>query len=224
MSIRIVIADDQAVVRSGFRAILEDEPDLEVVGDAEDGLAAVELARGRSVDVVLMDIRMPRLDGLEATRRLAGPGVEHPIDVIVVTTFDVDDYVFGALRAGAAGFLLKDASPDTLTAAIRAVASGHGLIAPEVTRRLIARFAATAPDPARRHDLERLSERERQVLLEVAHGRSNGQIARRLFIEEATVKSHVSSILLKLGLHSRVQAVILAYETGLVSPGAATET
>jgi DNA-binding NarL/FixJ family response regulator len=224
MSIRIVIADDQAVVRSGFRAILEDEPDLEVVGDAEDGLAAVELARGRSVDVVLMDIRMPRLDGLEATRRLAGPGVEHPIDVIVVTTFDVDDYVFGALRAGAAGFLLKDASPDTLTAAIRAVANGHGLIAPEVTRRLIARFAATAPDPARRHDLERLSERERQVLLEVAHGRSNGQIARRLFIEEATVKSHVSSILLKLGLHSRVQAVILAYETGLVSPGAATET
>jgi DNA-binding NarL/FixJ family response regulator len=224
MSIRIVIADDQAVVRSGFRAILEDEPDLEVVGDAEDGLAAVELARGRSVDVVLMDIRMPRLDGLEATRRLAGPGVEHPIDVIVVTTFDVDDYVFGALRAGAAGFLLKDASPDTLTAAIRAVANGHGLIAPEVTRRLIARFAATAPDPARRHDLERLSERERQVLLEVAHGRSNGQIARRLFIEEATVKSHVSSILLKLGLHSRVQAVILAYETGLVSPGAGTET
>jgi DNA-binding NarL/FixJ family response regulator len=224
MSIRIVIADDQAVVRSGFRAILEDEPDLEVVGDAEDGLAAVEVARSRSADVVLMDVRMPRLDGLEATRRLAGPGVEHPVDVIVVTTFDLDDYVFGALRAGAAGFLLKDAAPDTLTAAIRAVANGHGLIAPEVTRRLIARFAAATPDPARRHELERLSEREREVLLEVAHGRSNGQIARRLFIEEATVKSHVSSILLKLGLHSRVQAVILAYETGLVSPGAATAT
>jgi DNA-binding NarL/FixJ family response regulator len=224
MSIRVVIADDQAVVRSGFRAILEDEPDLEVVGDAEDGLAAVEVARSRSADVVLMDVRMPRLDGLEATRRLAGPGVEHPVDVIVVTTFDLDDYVFGALRAGAAGFLLKDAAPDTLTAAIRAVANGHGLIAPEVTRRLIARFAAATPDPARRHELERLSEREREVLLEVAHGRSNGQIARRLFIEEATVKSHVSSILLKLGLHSRVQAVILAYETGLVSPGAATAT
>jgi DNA-binding NarL/FixJ family response regulator len=223
MSIRIVIADDQAVVRSGFRAILEDEPDLEVVGDAEDGLAAVEVARGRSADVVLMDIRMPRLDGLEATRRLAGPGVQHPIDVIVVTTFDLDDYVFGALRAGAAGFLLKDAAPETLTAAIRAVANGHGLIAPEVTRRLIARFAATTPDPARRHELESLSEREREVLLEVAHGGSNSQIARRLFIEEATVKSHVSSILLKLGLHSRVQAVILAYETGLVSPGAVTE-
>jgi DNA-binding NarL/FixJ family response regulator len=223
VSIRIVIADDQAVVRSGFRAILEDEPDLEVVGDAADGLAAVEVARSRSADVVLMDIRMPRLDGLEATRRLAGPGVEHPIDVIVVTTFDLDDYVFGALRAGAAGFLLKDAAPETLTAAIRAVANGHGLIAPEVTRRLIARFAATTPDPARSHELERLSEREREVLLEVAQGRSNGQIARRLFIEEATVKSHVSSVLLKLGLHSRVQAVILAYETGLVTAGARPE-
>ena len=223
MSIRIVIADDHAVVRSGFRAILEDEPDLEVVGDAEDGLAAVEVARGRGADVVLMDIRMPRLDGLEATRRLAGPGVEHPIDVIVVTTFDLDDYVFGALRAGAAGFLLKDASPETLTAAVRAVADGHGLIAPEVTRRLIARFAAATPDPTRGHELERLSNREREVLLEVARGRSNGQIARRLFIEEATVKSHVSSVLLKLGLHSRVQAVILAYETGLVSPATRTE-
>jgi DNA-binding NarL/FixJ family response regulator len=224
VSIRIVIADDQAVVRSGFRAILEDEPDLEVIGDAADGLAAVEVARTRSADIVLMDIRMPRLDGLEATRRLAGPGVEHPIDVIVVTTFDLDDYVFGALRAGAAGFLLKDAAPETLTAAIRAVANGHGLIAPQVTRRLIARFAATTPDPARRHELESLSEREREVLLEVAHGRSNSQIARRLFIEEATVKSHVSAILLKLGLHSRVQAVILAYETGLVSPGTPVET
>jgi len=219
MSIRILIADDQAVVRSGFRAILEDEPDLEVIGDAADGVAAVELARRRKADVVLMDIRMPRLDGLEATRRLAGAGVEEPIDVIVVTTFDLDDYVFGALRAGAAGFLLKDASPETLLAAIRAVAAGQGLIAPEVTRRLISHFAASAPDPTRRHELERLSEREREVLLEIAQGRSNGEIARRLFIEEATVKSHVSSILLKLDLHSRVQAVILAYESGLVSPG-----
>jgi DNA-binding NarL/FixJ family response regulator len=224
MSIRVVIADDQAVVRSGFRAILEDEPDVVVVGDADNGLVAVEVARGRRADVVLMDIRMPGLNGLEATGRLAGPGVEHPIDVIVVTTFDLDDYVFGALRAGASGFLLKDASPETLLAAIRAVANGQGLIAPEVTRRLIARFAATAPDPARKEDLERLTEREREVLLEVAHGRSNGQIAHRLFIEEATVKSHVSSILLKLGLRSRVQAVILAYETGLVSPGAPAET
>jgi DNA-binding NarL/FixJ family response regulator len=219
MSIRILIADDQAVVRSGFRAILEDEPDLEVVGDAADGSAAVELARRRKADLVLMDIRMPRLDGIEATRRLAGPGVEAPINVIVVTTFGLDDYVFGALRAGAAGFLLKDASPETLLGAIRAVAAGQGLIAPEVTRRLISHFAASAPDPTRRHELERLSEREREVLLEIAQGRSNGEIARRLFIEEATVKSHVSSILFKLGLHSRVQAVILAYESGLVSPG-----
>jgi DNA-binding NarL/FixJ family response regulator len=219
VSIRILIADDQAVVRSGFRAIFEDEPDLEVVGDAGDGLAAVELARRRQADVVLMDVRMPGLDGLEATRRLAGPGVEDPIDVIVVTTFDLDDYVFGALRAGAAGFLLKDASPETLLAAIRAVAGGHGLIAPQVTRRLIARFAASAPDPTRRHELERLSQREREVLLEMAQGKSNGEIAQELFIEEATVKSHVSSILLKLGLHSRVQAVIFAYETGLVSAG-----
>jgi DNA-binding NarL/FixJ family response regulator len=218
VSIRILIADDQAVVRSGFRAILEDEPDLDVIGEAEDGLAAVELARRRNADVVLMDVRMPRMDGLEATRRLTGPGVEDPVDVLVVTTFDLDDYVFGALRAGASGFLLKDASPETLLSAIRAVANGQGLIAPEVTRGLIAHFAASAPDPTRRHDLARLSEREREVLLEVARGRSNGEIAQRLFIEEATVKSHVSKILLKLGLHSRVQAVILAYETGLVSP------
>jgi DNA-binding NarL/FixJ family response regulator len=218
MNIRILIADDQAVVRSGFRAILEDEPDFEVVGDAADGQAAVELARRRSPDVVLMDIRMPGLDGLEATRRLAGPGVQDPIDVLVVTTFDIDEYVFGALRAGAAGFLLKDASPETLVEAIRAVARGQGLIAPEVTRRLIAHFASSAPDPARRHELERLSEREREVLHEMARGRSNAEIAHRLFIEEATVKSHVSSVLLKLGVRSRVQAVIFAYETGLVSP------
>jgi DNA-binding NarL/FixJ family response regulator len=223
MSIRILIADDQAVVRSGFRAILEDEPDLEVVGDAGDGLAAVELAHRRNADIVLMDVRMPRLDGIEATRRLAGPGVEDPIDVLVVTTFDLDDYVFGALRAGASGFLLKDASPETLLAAIRAVADGQGLIAPEVTRRLIAHFAANSPDPTRRHELEGLSEREREVLLEIAQGRSNFEIAQRLFIEEATVKSHVSNILLKLDLGSRVQAVIFAYETGLVSPGTRAE-
>jgi DNA-binding NarL/FixJ family response regulator len=224
VSIRILIADDQAVVRSGFRAILEDEPDLDVIGEAEDGRAAVELARRRNADIVLMDVRMPRLDGLEATRRLAGPGIEDPIDVLVVTTFDLDDYVFGALRAGAAGFLLKDTSPETLLSAIRAVGSGQGLIAPEVTRRLIAHFAASAPDPRRRDELEVLSQREREVLLEIARGRSNAEIAQQLFVEEATVKSHVSRILLKLGLHSRVQAVILAYETGLVSPAGQVKT
>jgi DNA-binding NarL/FixJ family response regulator len=218
MTIRILIADDQTVVRSGFRAILEDEPDFEVVGDAADGHAAVELARSRRANVVLMDIRMPGLDGLEATRRLAGPGVQDPVEVLVVTTFDLDEYVFGALRAGAAGFLLKDASPETLAQAIRAVARGQGLIAPEVTRRLIAHFAASAPDPTRRHELDQLSEREREVLLEIARGRSNAEIGQRLFIEEATVKSHVSSVLLKLGVRSRVQAVIFAYQTGLVSP------
>jgi DNA-binding NarL/FixJ family response regulator len=224
MSIRVLIVDDQAVVRSGFRAILEDEDDLEVVGDAADGVAGVELARRRRADVVLMDVRMPRLDGIAATRLLTGPGVEQPIDVIVVTTFDLDEYVFGALRAGAAGFLLKDAAPETLLGAIRAVADGQGLIAPEVTRRLISHFAASAPDPARRDELEGLSDREAEVLLELAKGRSNAEIARRLYIEEATVKSHVSSVLLKLGLRSRVQAVILAYETGLVSPGTRADT
>ncbi|HEX3515870.1 MAG TPA: response regulator transcription factor [Trebonia sp.] len=218
MSIRIVIADDQAVVRSGFRAILEDEPDLAIVAEAADGYDAVESARRHHADVVLMDIRMPRLDGLRATRLLAGPTVTDPVDVIVVTTFDLDDYVFGALRAGAAGFLLKDVSPERLIEAIREVARGHGLIAPELTRRLISHFAAHVPDPERSGDLTRISARERDVLRQIALGKTNSDIARTLLIEESTVKSHVSSLLLKLGLQSRVQAVITAYETGLVTP------
>jgi DNA-binding NarL/FixJ family response regulator len=221
VSIRILVADDQAVVRSGLRAILEDEADFELVGEAPDGQLAVELARTRKADVVIMDIRMPRLDGLAATRQLAGPGVTHRVEVVVVTTFDLDEYVFGALQAGASGFLLKDASPETLTGAIRAVARGHGLVAPEVTRRLIARFAAVSPDPGRAQELAALSDREREVLAEVARGSSNAEIGRRLSIEESTVKSHVSSLLLKLGLRSRVQAVIFAYETGLVTPAPA---
>lgn len=221
MSIRILVADDQAVVRSGLRAILEDEADFELVGEAADGQLAVELARSRRADVVIMDIRMPRLDGLAATRLLAGPGVAHRVEVIVVTTFDLDEYVFGALQAGASGFLLKDASPETLIGAIRAVARGHGLVAPEVTRRLITRFAAVSPDPGRARELVALSDREREVLAEVAQGSSNAEIGSRLSIEESTVKSHVSSLLLKLGLRSRVQAVIFAYETGLVSPAPA---
>ena len=213
MSIRLVIADDQAVVRSGFKAILEDEPDIEIVGEAEDGVQAVAVARRRAADLVLMDVRMPRMNGIEATRELAGE-----IDVLIVTTFDLDEYVFGALRAGAAGFLLKDAPADTLIAAIRAVGGGQGLIAPEVTRRLISRFAEVSPRDATATAGE-LSEREQQVLLLVARGRTNAQIAAELMIEETTVKTHVSAVLSKLGLQRRVQAVIYAYETGLVTPG-----
>jgi DNA-binding NarL/FixJ family response regulator len=218
---RVLIADDQAIVRSGFRVLLESEPDIEIVGEAEDGMQAVALARRRDADLVLMDVRMPRMDGLEATRALAGPDVppQERIDVLVVTTFDADEYVFGALRAGAAGFLLKDAQPEVLVDAIRAVAGGRGLVDPEVTRRLIARFAEMAPDPERGRALGALSERERAVLLELATGRSNAEIARALGVEESTVKSHVSAVLAKLGLRSRVQAVILAYESGLVLPG-----
>ena len=215
----MLIADDQAVFRRGFRALVGDEPDLEVVGEAEDGIQAVSLARRRQADVVLMDIRMPRMDGLEATRQLAGPGPHDPVNVLVLTTFDLDEYVFGALRAGAAGFLLKDAEPQTILDAVRTVARGQGLIAPEVTRRLIARFAAISPDTSRQPLLEDLTDREREVLLLIAHGNSNAEIAQLLAVEEATIKSHVSRLLAKLHLRSRVQAVILAYETGLVTPG-----
>ncbi len=224
MSIRLLIADDQAVFRRGFRALLEDEDDIEVVGEAQDGAHAVALARQRAVDLVLMDIRMPRMDGLEATRRLAGPGVEHPIDVVVLTTFDVDEYVFGALTAGAAGFLLKDAEPEAIFGAIRTVSRGYGLIAPEVTRRLIARFAAISPTAERVKLLERLTPREHDVLALIAAGLSNAEIAATLVLEEATIKSHVSRLLAKLGLRSRVQAVILAYETGLATPGSGVRT
>lgn len=219
MSIRLLIADDQSVFRRGFRALLEDEDDLEVVGEAVDGAQAVALARQRAADLVLMDIRMPRMDGLEATRRLTDPEAGPPVDVLVLTTFDLDDYVFGALRAGACGFLLKDAEPDVVFHAIRTVARGHGLIAPEVTRRLIARFAEISPAPERRSLLAELSPREHEVLLLLAQGHSNAEIAIRLDLEETTIKSHVSRLLAKLGLRSRVQAVILAFETGLVTQG-----
>jgi DNA-binding NarL/FixJ family response regulator len=220
MSPRILIADDQAVVRSGFRALLEDEPGFEIVGEAQDGREAIALVARRKPDVVLMDIRMPGMDGLEATRRLTVPGAEYPVKVIVITTFDLDEYVFAALRAGAAGFLLKDAQPEVLIDAIHAVANGYGLIAAEVTGRLIREFAAVSPNPDAAASLNALSNRERDVLLLIAQGKSNAQIATTLFLEESTIKTHVSSILSKLDLASRVQAVILAYETGLVSPGA----
>jgi DNA-binding NarL/FixJ family response regulator len=219
VSPRILIVDDQAVVRSGFRALLEDEPGIEIVGEAQDGREAIALVERRKPDVVLMDIRMPGMDGLEATRILTGPDALHPVKVIVITTFDLDEYVFAALRAGAAGFLLKDAQPEVLINAIHAVANGYGLIAPQVTARLIREFAAVSPDPGGAHVLEALSARERDVLLLIAQGKSNAQAASTLFLEESTIKTHVSSILAKLNLPSRVQAVILAYETGLVNPG-----
>ena len=219
MTTRLLIADDQAVFRRGFRVLLEDEPDIDVVGEASDGVQAVALARRRAASLVLMDIRMPRMDGLEATRHLAGPDIRDPIDVLVLTTFDLDEYVFGALQSGAAGFLLKDAEPEAIFAAIRTVTSGHGLIAPQVTRRLIARFAEVSPRPERQPVTDTLSDREREVLVLVAQGHSNAEIAAILSLEEATIKKHVSRILARLDVRSRVQAVIFAYETGLVTPG-----
>ena len=214
--IRVMCADDHPLVRKGIASILSNEPDMQLVGEANNGREAVEKFRELHPDVVLMDLRMPEMDGIEATRQIVGAGL--PTRVLVVTTFDLDEYVFGALRAGAAGFLLKDAPPEVLVEAIRTVARGQGLIAPEVTRRLIARFAEVSPREAASAD-EALSERERQVLMLVDQGLSNAEIGRDLGVEETTVKTHVSAVLAKLGLHRRVEAVIYAYETGLVTPG-----
>src|SRR5688572_5151303 len=216
MTIKVLIADDQALVRTGFRKILESEPDLEVVGEAGDGLEAVEAGLLLRPDVVLMDIRMPRLDGLEATRRLAGE-----TRVIVLTTFDLNEYVYEALRAGASGFLLKDAPADQLVTAIRVVAAGEALLAPSVTRRLIEEFACRPPSNARPAEVEALSPRELEVLRLVARGLSNAEIAGELYVRDATVQTHVSRILQKLSLRDRVQAVVLAYESGVLQPGAA---
>ena len=219
MAIRVVVADDQPVVRTGFRTILE-ASGIAVVDEAGDGRAAVAAARRARPDVVLMDIRMPELDGIEATRQLAGPQVAEPVRVLVLTTFDLDDYVYEALRAGASGFLLKDVGRDELVAAVRVVAGGDALLAPSVTRRLLEEFArrpvADRPSPATLADL---TPREREVLEQVARGRSNAEIAGELFVGEATVKSHVAHVLMKLGLRDRVHAVIHAYEVGLVRPG-----
>ena len=219
MTIRVVLVDDQAVARRGLRAILESEDGIEVVGEAADGHSGVEVARRERPDMVLMDVRMPFMDGLEATRLLTGDGVEDPIDVLVVTTFDVDEYVFTALREGAAGFLLKDTDPEQLVQAVRTVAAGNGLVAPEVTRRLIGEFARSERRPDRDPPgYEQLTQREREVLHQVAQGLSNREIAERLFLGETTVKTHLASLLHKLDLRDRVQAVIYAYEHGVVRP------
>ena len=218
--IRVLIADDQPLMRTGFRMILDAEPALEVVGEAADGGDAVRLAGHVRADVVLMDIRMPGMDGIEATRRLAGDGVQDPVRVLILTTFDLDEYVFEALRAGASGFLLKDLPREDLVAAVRVVAAGEALLAPRITRRLIEEFArrpaAADPDPAA---LASLTAREREALELMARGLSNAEMASSLYVSEHTVKTHVGNVLAKLGLRDRIQAVILAYEVGLVRPG-----
>jgi DNA-binding NarL/FixJ family response regulator len=217
VSVRVLIADDQALVRGGFRMILEAKEDMEVVGEAGDGAEAVELVERLQPDVALMDVRMPDVDGIEATRRIVASGSSARI--VILTTYDVDEYVFAALRAGASGFLLKDVRPPELTEAIRVVARGDALLAPGVTRRLLDRFAGVLPDDsARPADLDELTEREVEVLRFVALALSNAEIASRLVLTEATVKTHVSSVLRKLGLRDRVQAVVFAYDVGLVRP------
>jgi len=219
--ISVLVVDDQGLVRAGFRMILEAQADVEVVGEAADGLEAVEAARRLEPDVVLMDVRMPRLDGLEATRRLAGPGVANPTKVLILTTFDLDEYVYEALRAGASGFLLKDVRREDLVAAVRVVAAGEALLAPSITKRLIGEFARR-PRPVRAAPaaLEMLTAREREVLGLMCRGHSNAEIAAERVISEQTVKTHVGNVLAKLGLRDRIHAVILAYEAGLIQPGA----
>jgi DNA-binding NarL/FixJ family response regulator len=217
VSVRVLIADDQALVRGGFRMILDAREDMEVVGEAGDGAEAVELVESLRPDVVLMDVRMPGVDGIEATRRIVASGSSARI--VILTTYDVDEYVFSALRAGASGFLLKDVRPADLTDAVRVVAQGDALLAPGVTRRLLDRFAGVLPDGGPRPaGLDELTEREVEVLRFVALALSNSEIAKRLVLTEATVKTHVSSVLRKLGLRDRVQAVVFAYDVGLVRP------
>lgn len=219
MSIKVAVIDDQALVRSGFAVMLNLEDDIEVVAEAGDGAAAIEIARNHRPDVILMDIRMPGMDGLAATKAIVD-AADWPVKVVILTTFDPDEYVYQALRAGASAFVLKDISPEDLVTAVRTVADGGALLAPSVTRRLISRFAAPPSlDPSVVARLDRLTSREREVLVAVADGSTNIEIADDLFVSAATVKSHVSSILTKLGLNNRAQAVAFAYESGLVKPG-----
>ncbi len=220
MTIHVLVVDDQELLRTAFVALIEAEEDMAVVGQAADGAEAVRLAASTSPDVIVMDVRMPAMDGIEATRRItaADPG-QGPL-VLILTTFDLDEYVFAAMRAGASGFVLKSRPLEELLEAIRVVAAGEALLAPNVTRRLIAHFASQSQSPTKRHtDLEELTEREREVLLLVAHGLSNAEIAEILYVSLPTVKTHVSRILAKLGARDRAQLVMFAYESGLVKPG-----
>lgn len=219
MSIRILLTDDQAMVRAGLRMILEAETDLEVVGEAADGLVAVAAASRLCPDVTLMDIQMPTMDGLTATRRIVGPDGQPNARVVILTTFERDDYIFEALRAGASGFLLKNAPADDLIAAVRIVAAGDALLAPSVTRRIIAEYAGQPARTTREAELDILTDREREVLRLLGVGKSNAEIAAELFVGEGTVKTHVSHLLRKLGLRDRVQAAIFTYESGLIRPG-----
>jgi DNA-binding NarL/FixJ family response regulator len=220
--ITVLIADDQALVRAGFRSILEAQDGIAVAGEAGDGRDAIDLVRKRSPDVVLMDVKMPDIDGLEATRRIVGDD-DNRTAVLMLTTFDVDEYVYDALRAGASGFLLKDVVPEELVAAVRVVAAGDALIAPAITRRLIEQFVRAAPPSGSKGALDELTPREIEVLTLVAKGLSNREVAANLVLTEATVKTHVKHVLRKLDARDRVQAVVFAYEAGLVSPGATAE-
>jgi DNA-binding NarL/FixJ family response regulator len=221
VAIRVLLVDDQPLLRTGFRMILEAEADIAVVGEAGDGQQALDQVRVLQPDVVLMDIRMPRMDGVEATRRIAGPGRDGPAKVLVLTTFDLDEYVVEALRAGASGFLLKDVPAEELVQAIRVVADGAAMLAPSVTRRLLDMYAGRLPsgEDAPPPSLATLTEREVEVLKLVARGLSNAEVAGELFVSETTVKTHVGHVLTKLGLRDRVQAAVFAYESGLVRPG-----
>jgi DNA-binding NarL/FixJ family response regulator len=219
MSIRVLVVDDQELVRSGFALVLDHEDDIEVVGEAGTGTEAVEAARARRPDVVLMDIRMPGMDGLEATRHIVAEA-DWPVKVVILTTFDPDEYVYEALRSGASAFVLKDIPRAELVAAVRTVADGGALLAPSITKRLIGRFAQRlGTDTASSARLDRLTDREREVLTAIGRGRNNAEIAEELFIGAATVKTHVNSVFTKLGLRDRAQAVVFAYESGLVEPG-----